>query len=313
MKITVITINYNNKNGLFQTIRSVITQTNKDFEYIVIDGGSNDGSREVILEYEKDIDYWVSEKDSGIYNAMNKGIARAQGEYCIFMNSGDVFYNNKTLESIHSYLDGTCIINGDTFFQSGKVDKSPSEITLGFLLISTIIHQSTFIRTDLLKMNNYDEKYRIVSDWKFWLQELIIKGVSYKNVHIPVSIFDEGGISNTNVTLHDNEMILVLNELFPRKILMDYFDYMNGKTWEDKLYIEIKHSRFHNYIYKMNVFILKFISLIKPSFKWIKKYPNLSSNSMINNEILFDVYGNNNVLDKIGLNQHENINNNNQL
>ena len=217
MKVTIITINYNDKIGLQKTIESVLSQSRELFEYIVVDGASSDGSLDVIKMYSSSLNYWVSEKDAGIYNAMNKGIAKATGDYCIFMNSGDVFYDDKVIESVLPYLDGTTIINGDTQYPSGRYDVSPDDVSLSFFMNSTIIHQSTFIRTDLLKNNNYDEKYRIVSDWKFWIEELIIKGVSYKSIHLPISIFDENGIGSTNLELHDNEMVKVLEELFPKR------------------------------------------------------------------------------------------------
>lgn len=299
MKISIITINYNNKTGLLKTIESVIKQTLNDYEYIIIDGASNDGSLEVIHQYVEKIDCWVSEPDSGIYNAMNKGIMKAKGDYCIFMNSGDTFYDKDTLKEILPYLDGTCIVNGDTSYPSGKYDNSPKEVTLGFFLLSTIIHQSTFIRTDLLKNNNYDEKYRIVSDWKFWIQELIINNVSYKNVHIPISIFDETGVGSTNIALHDDEMVLVLKELFPIKILKEYYFFMNGKTCENKLYIEIQHSKFHKIFYTINSSIVKFVTFFKSSSKWAKKYPLFYKKNMINHDVMEDVYGSRNILKRI--------------
>ena len=92
MTISIITINYNNSTGLRKTIQSVIAQTYNNIEYIVIDGGSTDDSKSIIEEYEKDIDFWVSEPDGGIYPAMNKGTSHAHGDYCIYMNSGDTFY-----------------------------------------------------------------------------------------------------------------------------------------------------------------------------------------------------------------------------
>ena len=97
MKFSVITINYNHKEGLIHTIKSVLCQTCTDFEYIIIDGGSTDGSAEVIKEYDKAIAYWVSEKDNGVYHAMNKGVAQAHGDYLIFMNSGDCFHSSDVL------------------------------------------------------------------------------------------------------------------------------------------------------------------------------------------------------------------------
>ena len=103
-KYSIITINYNNADGLRRTIESVVSQTFDDYEYVIIDGGSTDGSVDVIKEYENKISYWVSEKDGGIYNAMNKGVKASNGEYLIFMNSGDVFYRDKVLEDIMPYL-----------------------------------------------------------------------------------------------------------------------------------------------------------------------------------------------------------------
>jgi glycosyltransferase involved in cell wall biosynthesis len=100
MKLSIITINYNNAEGLKRTIESVTGQTFRDFEYIVIDGGSTDGSTDVINEYADHISYWVSELDKGIYNAMNKGVAAAHGEYCNFLNSGDIYYNNEILANV---------------------------------------------------------------------------------------------------------------------------------------------------------------------------------------------------------------------
>ena len=93
MRFSVITINYNNREGLNKTIKSVLCQSINDYEYIIIDGGSTDGSVDIINNNANFITYWVSEKDNGIYHAMNKGVAHAHGEYCIFMNSGDIFYN----------------------------------------------------------------------------------------------------------------------------------------------------------------------------------------------------------------------------
>ena len=299
MKVSIITINYNNKNGLQKTIESVLRQSRDLFEYIVVDGASSDGSLDVIKMYSSSLNYWVSEKDAGIYNAMNKGIAKATGDYCIFMNSGDVFYDDKVIESVLPYLDGTTIINGDTQYPSGRYDVSPDDVSLSFFMNSTIIHQSTFIRTDLLKNNNYDEKYRIVSDWKFWIEELIVKGVSYKSIHLPISIFDENGIGSTNLELHDNEMVKVLEELFPKMVLKEYYIFLNGMTLEQKLYKEILHSRFHKLIYTINVALLKLLTLFKPSSKWSDKYPLFYKKDMNDQSVLTDLYGTRNILKKL--------------
>ena len=107
-QISIITINYNNASGLEKTIRSVVEQTYNEYEYIIIDGASSDKSKEVIQEYQRYIDFWCSEKDSGIYNAMNKGIQKASGEYLLFLNSGDVLNNSAVLADIHGFL--SCLL-----------------------------------------------------------------------------------------------------------------------------------------------------------------------------------------------------------
>ena len=99
--VVIITVNFNHKEGLKNTIVSVINQKSfNDYEFIVIDGGSSDGSKDIIEKYARHIDYWVSEKDEGIYNGMNKGIRVAKGDYLIFMNSGDTFYNDHVLKDV---------------------------------------------------------------------------------------------------------------------------------------------------------------------------------------------------------------------
>ncbi len=120
MRYSIITINYNNRDGLRKTIESVVNQSCRDIEYIVIDGGSTDGSVEVIEEYAGKIDYWVSERDKGIYNAMNKGLAQAHGEYLNFMNSGDCFHDNDVLINLPQDADED-IIFGKALRSDGNI------------------------------------------------------------------------------------------------------------------------------------------------------------------------------------------------
>ena len=123
MRLSIITVNYNNKDGLQKTIDSVISQTFKDFEWIVIDGGSTDGSRELIEKNKNYFSFWCSEHDKGVYNAMNKGIVHAKGEYLNFMNSGDCFVSNKVLEKIFSndYTNDILYGNVVTFKNNKKM------------------------------------------------------------------------------------------------------------------------------------------------------------------------------------------------
>ena len=218
MKFSVITINYNHKEGLIRTIKSVLYQTCTDYEFIIIDGGSTDGSVEIIKEYDKDITYWVSEKDNGVYYAMNKGIAAAKGDYCIFMNSGDCFHSSNALNSVASYHED--IICGQvSTFPSGH--HKPT-ITLVALLRISLPHQAMFIKRDLLVKHPYDEKYKILSDWKFCLENLIIDNCSFRNIEVVIADYESGGISTNSNGLLPKERELVLNELFPPRILEDY-------------------------------------------------------------------------------------------
>ena len=175
MKLSIITVCYNNLEGLKRTYKSIVVQTvRKEFEWIIIDGNSSDGTKEFLQEHDNEIDYWSSEPDSGIYNAMNKGVKHSKGEYCLFINSGDLLYKPTAIAQSISYLDdGTDIISGNLITYNPinltKVEYVvPERLTLYDLYTSYIPHPSTFIRTHNLKEHPYDENYKIVSDWIFF-------------------------------------------------------------------------------------------------------------------------------------------------
>ena len=150
MKLTIITVNYNDAHGLKRTLQSVKEQTSRDLEYLVIDGGSQDGSKDLLDEYNEIITYSVSEKDTGVFNAMNKGIQKANGEYCLFLNAGDYLVSEDVIEKILPMLDGTDFISGDTICVSpnGKkvLWKSPRVLSVYVITRYSLSHQSTFIR-----------------------------------------------------------------------------------------------------------------------------------------------------------------------
>ena len=199
MKVSVITINYNNRDGLRRTVESVVGQTTTDYEYIVIDGDSTDGSKDVIDEYAgKGIDKWVCEPDKGIYNAMNKGIARAEGEYCIFMNSSDTFYAPDVLERVIPQLRRAHYYVGDTYREDfrGNLCRAPEKVTAQGLIRHPLQHQSTFIKTCLLKERPYLESYKIVSDWEQMVYWLIMKDLTYWRLNLIVSRFNIEGFSS---------------------------------------------------------------------------------------------------------------------
>jgi glycosyltransferase involved in cell wall biosynthesis len=230
MKISVITINYNNAVGLEKTIKSVLSQSYQDFEYIVIDGGSADKSKEIIEEYADKIDYWVSEPDKGIYNAMNKGISQAKGVFYHFLNSGDAYASDDVLDQIFtgkqysvSILRGIqiCDCKAQTFRWNNFGDR---DVTLYDLYIDGLRHQATFIKWELFaKYGLYDESYRFVSDWKLFLQA-IIDGEETLFLDMDIVIFDMNGISNRpeHQKALFEERDLVIKELLPETIRYDY-------------------------------------------------------------------------------------------
>lgn len=222
MKITVATINFNNLEGLKQTVQSVLDQTYTEYEYIVIDGGSTDGSKEYIANNIFRIDYWESKPDRGIYHAMNKAIAIAQGEYCIFMNSGDTFYNKEVLAHVAPYLNGEDFYVGHPIRvkKNGKAEKEslPQNMSIDFLLTGSVNHQSTFTRTAILKENPYNENHKIVSDWEKLFEEWLLHNRSYVPLDIIVSRYHLDGISSSNMELLQKEKQEVIDRLIPKEI-----------------------------------------------------------------------------------------------
>lgn len=220
-KISVITINYNNKNGLEKTLKSVTSQDYTDYEYIVIDGGSNDGSKELIEQYDGKISYWKSEPDKGIYNAMNKGIAAANGEYVIFINSGDHFYNEHSLSTGSTYLSGEDIIYGNLHVvnnESAYIKEYSSDLSLFYFYHESLPHPATFIRRNAFKkVGFYDENLKIVADWKWFLIAICMHQISFKKINITISTFYSDGISsdNENQTKINKERDFTFSSYFP--------------------------------------------------------------------------------------------------
>ena len=227
MKYSIITVNYNNKDGLRKTIESVIHQTYRDFEYIVIDGGSTDGSADVLNEYKDNISYWVSEPDKGIYNAMNKGIVKATGEYLNFMNSGDCFYDEFVLEHVtNQHMAEDIIVGRDYHYDmqtgEGFATILPQRITMLTFYIQTLPHQSSFFRRKLFDNCLYDESFRIVSDMKFFIQKLCIEDSSIKLIDIIICRREPDGISNTFNDRRISEHQAIIHQVLPLGAIKDY-------------------------------------------------------------------------------------------
>jgi len=269
MKFSIITINSNNANGLLRTIHSVITQTYRDFEYIVIDGGSSDNSKQIIDQFQKKIDYWVSEPDGGIYAAMNKGTNVAKGDYCIYMNSGDVFYSETVLEKVIKQNLQEDIISGDLAIDD-LILQSPDHVTLKVFYKRSLYHQATFIKTSLIKAHPYDENLKGAADWKFFLETLIFQNATYKHINITIANFERGGYTEQHGNSR-SEVNSELIKLFPQRILDDYYDYCYGSSPYRKMMNQVEIiPPIKKIIFNINVLILKIIN-VRLKSKWIKE------------------------------------------
>ena len=236
MKISIITINFNNLEGLKKTMFSVFNQTWQDFEFIVIDGGSTDGSASFIKEHSNTLTYWVSEPDKGIYNAMNKGIVKAKGDYVLFLNSGDFLHNETTLElALNTFTSNEDIIYGDVLLQNTdlgieKIQAHPSKLPFSYFYRQTICQQSSFIKRKLFDQIFYfNEEYKISSDWEFFVYAIYIEKVSYKKIDLIIAVYNMEGISSTikfrNISNQERQQ--TLETYFPLfiddyKLLMSY-------------------------------------------------------------------------------------------
>lgn len=235
MKLTIISINRNNYIGVEKTIHSVMKQTRSDFEYIIVDGASDDGSVEVIERLSSQFKNrlkWISEPDTGIYNAMNKGLKMACGEYVQFLNSGDCLISENVVERMICALELNhypSILYGNMVkvMSDGSLlrDKGFAGDAISFLgfYVGTLNHSSAYIKKVLFdKYGLYDESLKIVSDWKWYLQAIIFGGERPAYADIDVSLFDMNGISETNKDLDKKERRRVLEELINPTFLTDY-------------------------------------------------------------------------------------------
>ena len=217
MKLSIITINYNDIVGLKKTIESILIQTWRDFEWIVIDGGSTDGSREVLEKYKEHFSYWCSEPDQGIYNAINKGLLHAKGDYINCMNAGDTFYAPDTLEKVFHTPHNVDIIYGDwmqVYPEEQYVMHEPYPIDLHAFLHQNICHQAMFVKTNILKNKGFDESYKLLADYARWT-ELFLQNASVTYVNCIVCRYDMSGVSNNSSKLCKAENKRILEELIP--------------------------------------------------------------------------------------------------
>lgn len=228
IKVSVITVTYNALPALQRTLQSVVGQEHADFEYIVVDGGSKDGTREYLEKHSDKIARWVSEPDDGIYSAMNKGVQMAEGEYCIFMNADDCFVDKRVLCKITPFLvDGIDILLGNAIYVNGEgkilaIQPSRSGFSLSNIFQTSVCHQACFIKRKLLIEHPYNEAFRLVSDWEFILERVLDGKTICGAVNRDVCFFMAGGATDKYRTLGIIER---------RSVLERYPDYR--PVWEE--------------------------------------------------------------------------------
>ncbi|MBE6255907.1 MAG: glycosyltransferase [Prevotella sp.] len=217
MKISVITVNRNHLEGLQKTFQSIVAQTYKDWEWIVIDGGSTEGDRDFIEVHQAQIAYWCSEPDKGPYNAMNKALQHATGDYLVFMNSGDTFHDSSVLEQVFSQPRQADILYGDWMeaYLDGrqKRKRAPEDISLHFFCRDNICHQAMFIKRQVMQQSPYDERYRLFADWAKWI-EFTLQGYIFQYVSVVVCDFEMGGISNSMIQQQAKEREMLFSQNF---------------------------------------------------------------------------------------------------
>lgn len=231
LKISIVTLNLNNLNGLKKT---ACTIPNIDgIEWIVIDGKSTDGSLEFLSGLERKPDILVSESDSGIYDAMNKGIHLAKGEYVNFMNSGDFFDRNFFKNCKHEFEGSSDIIYGNTLLNDGKLLKSSPNMDFFYIFNKMINHQSLFIKRYLLMKYPFDLNFKIVADWVQLFNILKYDKPNLKYVNQTVCIYDTTGISSRLDAERKKEKNLFLKTLYSDWELKDLskFSKIRIRNW----------------------------------------------------------------------------------
>ena len=239
-KLTIITINFNHLDGLKRTIDSIVNQTFPDYEWIVVDGGSTDGSRQLLEQYQDRFAWWCSEKDKGVYNAMNKGLQHASGEYVFATPTilTEIFSKPHDVGILYGIMTrGT--LNGE--FNNKLLLKS--HISWWDFYFSTFNHQATFTKRVLfLQYGGYDETYKALADWRHFAELICVHRVSYEYIPKIIAVYEGHGISD-NVDIFPNEINRIHQEVYPAMQYSDFVELQNVEM--------IKNHKFTRLLYKI--------------------------------------------------------------
>ena len=248
---SIIVVTYNNADGLRRTLKSIRRLDYAQKEVVVIDGGSNDASLDVIAEHRDMVTTSVSERDNGIYNAMNKGIRLVTGDYVVFMNAGDEFANPGVLSLVNRY-EGDIILGGDVY--GGKQRMPKETMTLYDLLSIGICHQSVYYRREVLQKYGFDESYKLIADLKSVVEPLVKDRVTVSVVMDVLAVCEGGGLSKQRWrdTLTENRRLI--EELVDSFYREDY-----------QRFARVNNSMLHDFT------VLSHFQSIFPLIKWLSK------------------------------------------
>lgn len=234
-KVSIITVCLNSERFLERAIKSVVSQTYKNIEYIIIDGASKDKTLEIIDRYKDRIHCFISEPDNGIYDAQNKGLRMSGGEIICFLNSDDYFYNHDVVgEVVSFYLQhkDTDFVYGDILCSSPDnsevyLKKYPDRIPKRYFLMNPLAHSATFFHKDsFIKAGYFDTRYRISADFEWYLRALYRKRLSAAHINKIISVFQEGGFSsNETLRLSETEMVLRLYFNPIERVMLEFVNF----------------------------------------------------------------------------------------
>jgi glycosyltransferase involved in cell wall biosynthesis len=284
MKISIVTVVKDDAEYIEETISSVLSQSWGDIEYIVLDGDSKDGTREIIEKHQNNIDYFSSEPDGGVYHAMNKSLEHITGDFVCFMNSGDEFYDDDVVSKLVGHLDGVDLLFGDTIIIDGH-DEIYKKASLGEKIYREmpICHQSLFVKSTYMKKTGFNQSYKVLADYDFVLKSFENNKIFFY-LNSPISRYRLGGMSAKNIFQMDLEGVAILNNKLPMganllpssphfKRLEKYFLYHFSKRQNDQTF---------KVLFKLAIKAL--------ARKWIRKIKEIIHSASISAPKLCDQY-----------------------